>query len=51
MGYVDEFKTKLKVFKYIFIGKKLIHFSCCEVIKTEYNNDFNFEHCITHLMN
>jgi len=31
------------------VEKKLIRFPCCEIIKIEFKNEFNFEHCITHL--
>jgi hypothetical protein len=33
----------------IFVENKLIHFPCCEVIKQEFDNEFKFEHCITHI--
>lgn len=37
------------VLKNLVVEKKLIHFPCCEIIKIELNDEFNFEHCITHL--
>jgi len=49
IGFLDEFRKKLVVFKNVIVEKKLIHFPCCEVIKIELDDEFNFEHCITHL--
>jgi len=39
----------LELFKNVFVENKLIHFSCCEVIKQEFDSEFNFEHCITNI--
>jgi len=39
----------LELFKNVFVENKLINLPCCEVIKQEFDNEFNFEHCITHI--
>ncbi|KAL4125892.1 hypothetical protein QTP88_010129 [Uroleucon formosanum] len=49
IGFLDGFRKKLELFKNVFVENKLIHFPCCEVIKQEFDNEFNFEHCITHI--
>jgi len=46
---IDGLGKKQVVFKNLVVEKKLIHFPCCEIIKTELDDEFNFEHCITHL--
>ncbi|KAE9522594.1 hypothetical protein AGLY_017016 [Aphis glycines] len=49
IGFLDGFRKKLELFKNVFVENKLIHFPCCEVIKQEFDKEFNFEHCITHI--
>jgi len=41
-GFLNGFKKKFKVFKNIFVEKKLIHFPCCELKKIELDDEFNF---------
>jgi len=48
--FLDGFGKKLVVFKNVIVEKKLIHFQCCyEIIKIEFDEEFKFEQCITHL--
>ena len=49
IGFLDGLRKKLVIFKNLLVEKKLIHFPCCEIIKTEFDDEFNFEYCITHL--
>lgn len=33
IGFLDEFRKQLVVFKNLVVEKKLIHFTCCEIYK------------------